>query len=112
MVRTEVDARDGCARLGEAGLHPVGEAGEGGFVVVSAPDARLVGDHDEQVACLREGAGGLKDARNPVELLDLVDVGVIDVDHAVTVEKCGLSHHSSTFGKAARRFCMYSRVPS
>ena len=96
VVRTEEDARERRSGAFELGLHPVGEFSERGFVVVAAPDAGLVGDDDQREARVVKAPGGVEHPRHPFERFDRVDVGVIDVDHAVAVEKGGAAHQPST----------------
>ena len=100
-MRTEAHVGDGCARTGELVLHPVGELLEVLNAVVAPSDAGLVGDDNKKEAFVVQDPGGFKHARNPFEMLPVVDVGVIDVDHAVAVEKSG-ARHQATVGYSLR----------
>ena len=92
MVRAETHVGDGSARGGELRLHPFRELEEVRLGVEPPADAGLVRDDDEQKPRLMEAAGGLAHAGHPLEVLLVMDVVVIDVDHAVAVEKCGSLH--------------------
>lgn len=89
------------APRGEFALHPVRELLKVLSAVVAPSDAGLVRNDNKEKARIVEDPGSLKDPRNPLEMLPVVDVGVIDVDHAVAVEK-SCARHQATVGYSLR----------
>ena len=71
------------------------------FSVIASSDTGLIGDDDQQKTRIREHSSALKDARHPFKMLSVVYVGVINVDHAVTVKKSRTFHYS-TVGYSSR----------
>ena len=110
-MRAEINPRQRRTRFGKAHFHPGGQLLKIGLGVVAAADARLIGNDNELEARVVQTSRGVQDAWDPVEILDLMHVRMIDVDHAVAIEKCGSfpgrAHLSaSTFGYALRSSCM------
>ena len=101
MMRAEANVGDGSARAGEFALHPVGELLKVLSAVVAPSNAGLVRDDNKEKASIVEDPGGLKDPRNPFEMLPVVYIGVINVDHAVAVEK-SCARHQATVGYSLR----------
>lgn len=59
------------------------------FAIQAPADARLVGGNDDQIAARGKGPRHVKDAVHELALFGPVDIAVIDIDHAVTVQDQG-----------------------
>ena len=95
MVRAEVDAGQRGSCFLKHPTHVDVERLEIGLRVVAAADARLVGHDHERVARFVKLASGVQNNFNPLEILATAHVGVIDVDHAVAIEKSGFAHRQA-----------------
>ena len=95
MVRAEVDAGQRGSCFLKHPTHVDVERLEIGLRVVAAADARLVGHDHERVARFVKLASGVQNTFNPLEILATAHVGVIDVDHAVAIEKSGFAHRQA-----------------
>ena len=68
--------------------HPSGQFRISVFVEIAATDAGLVGDHnDRPPQLIGPETSQLEDPGDELELLRPMDVAVVGVDHAVTIEK-------------------------
>ena len=68
-------------------LHKGVELVHGSFLVVTARDAGLVGDDEHEIAGLVEQPHGLGRAGDPFQLVGPVGVAMVDIEHAVAIEK-------------------------
>ena len=67
--------------------HPHMQRHHSRFVEVSAGNAGLVGDHEDVPSGFVRGADRLARARCPLEAIARADPAMVDIDHAVPVEK-------------------------
>jgi hypothetical protein len=87
MIGTVVDPIDPNAAFPELLDHPLGEALEVGFAVITTSDPCLVGDYDQQkIQILRRGAE-FEDPGDEVEIRNSVDIVLLDIDYAVPIQK-------------------------
>jgi len=117
VIRTVIHPSNRHAFRGEAVAHPLRQLGIGILVEIAAPDARLVGYHDDRpTPLIGPETGKLEYAGNEFKLVRPVDETVIHVDNAVPVEKKsaavhhGLNTKSPQVLKDARSFRV--RAPS
>ena len=91
-IRAVVDGRNDAAGFGRFPAHPVVEDLHVVFRIIASGDAALVGDDDDGIALFRQIGQGLFGPVHPFKILDEAQIGFVDVEDAVAVEKDGLSH--------------------
>ena len=69
---------------------PAGKVREIRCAVVTSPDAALVWSNDGQITRRLQFSASLENAVNESEFFRRVHIGVINVDHAVTIQKSSL----------------------
>src|ERR1022692_3261449 len=91
------------------------ELAHGCFIKVAACYAGLVGDDDYVVTGLVEQTHRFRCADNPFKLLGSVDIAVVDIKHAVAIEKrrrtlalIDVQDFNSVFLK--KRICLYKQA--
>jgi len=92
VMRTEVEAVDSCAGLGEDGLQLGMDRVHISSGVEAEGDAALVGDDEDAQAGLVEPRDGLGDAGEQIEMLpagDVLALGHFAVEDAIAVEEDG-----------------------
>jgi hypothetical protein len=83
-----INPRDRRAFCCEASAHPVRELGKCILFEIAAPNSGLVADDDDRaVDLLSPKSGEIKNAWSELELLNLMHIPAIDIDHAVAVEE-------------------------
>ena len=87
MGRIEIDTGDLDRLLAQPRCHPIGQGMEIGRRIKSAPDPRLVGDDDQQIALGPGGAKRLEHAGQKDKIRRRVDVAALLVENAVPVEE-------------------------
>ena len=78
---------NGDPMLRELLTHPLGERRKLLFCVVTPSNARLISYHNNVVALLRDHFTGFKHTGGKFKTLRLAHITVIDVNHAIAVEK-------------------------
>lgn len=84
-----IDPVDDNALGFENPVHPISELEKVLLGVITAPNPSLVGDDKYHTAEPLGGSATHKDAVNRLKILRLADIGVINVDHTITVKKQG-----------------------
>ena len=87
MMRAVIERVDMGAFRPQGILHVGMELAHGRFLVVAAGDAGLVGDDDHVIAGLIEQPHGFWRACDPFKLFGPVGIAVVDIEHAVAIEK-------------------------
>ncbi len=87
VMRAIIKGIDMRAAFGQRFLHMGVQALNVGLLVKATGDAGLIGDHNRQMSRLIEHTHGLGRTGNPFELFRPADIAVVDIEHAVTIEK-------------------------
>ncbi|VAU69091.1 Uncharacterised protein [Klebsiella pneumoniae] len=89
-MRTIIDAIKIDAAIGQRPVHPFRQRLELRFGKFTPGDTGLVSYHHQRIAHLFQLAHGIYYALDKFELINLMDVTVIHINSAVTIEKnCG-----------------------
>ena len=105
VIGAVIDARDRRMFRLKAFAHPSRQVGIGAFVEIAPADAGLVGDDDDRPAQLvRPEASQFENSGNELELLGPMDIAMVHVDHAVTVEKKRAAMHGNPIAPGTNQF--------
>ena len=75
------------AAITECSAHPLRDLQEFSLTIVTAADACLIRNHDNQVTKICCGPTKFKNPFDKLELIPLVNVAAIDIDYSIPVEK-------------------------
>ena len=89
MRRTKIDLCYVDALVPEDPAHPFGQFQKILFGVVTPTDPRLISHHKDQITELFGSPAKLKDAFNELKIFRLAYISVIDIDHAIAIQKQG-----------------------
>ena len=84
---TIIDPSDRRILLDKPGEHPAGEPLKGCAAVVASGDAGLVGDDQRGVALISRMSDEIENTRHKLKFFRLINITVIDIHHAVSIEK-------------------------
>src|SRR6266566_1510759 len=97
VIRAVIDSSDRCVFRFKAITHPPRQVFIGPFVEITATDAGLVADDNDQPAQLvGPESSQFENSRDELELVRPMDVATINIDHAVAVEKKCTAMHRCT----------------
>ena len=71
------------------GQHPFGERPERRLVVISASDAALVGDNDDDAAFFQGGSDNVENTIDPFDVLDTVNPSFVDINNPISIQEKG-----------------------
>jgi hypothetical protein len=87
MVRTIPDVIDARALRRQFRAHPVVQDAKIVFAKISARDARLIGEDENEIAGVVQAPDGFCGVRHPANPVTGAHIAIVVVDDAITVEK-------------------------
>ena len=87
---TEKNVVNSDAFLFKLALHPIAKGIEILFAVITSTDTTLIGGNNQQKARRLQFSAGFENAVYKREFFWGVYIGVINIDHAVTIQKSSL----------------------
>ncbi|CSB68473.1 Uncharacterised protein [Vibrio cholerae] len=106
MVRTIIDTIKLNAIIGKVPVHPLGERNETLFAKFATRNTGLVGNQHQQIPHTLQSRSRFKYTFNKLEIVLIMHVTMIDVDHAITIKKYGgFGQNAVSFKSLCANYC-------